>query len=150
MVAGRDRPSPACAFCGIVAGTIPSSNVYEDHDTLSFMDLRQPNPTHGGHVLVIPKRHIETIDALDDGISAQLMATTVRIARAMRLGSTPDGLSVWQSNGEAGGQEVPHVHFHVLARQLGDELLRVYPGTPPVASDETREALAIRLRDALT
>ena len=133
----------ACAFCGIVAGSVEASIVYEDDATLAFMDLRQPN---GGHVLVIPKQHVETIYDLLPDVGARLMQTVVRTARAIRRSVQPDGLSIWQSNGEAAGQEVPHLHVHVFARQPRDGFLRVYPERPARPDRAVLDQLAAQIR----
>ena len=88
---------------------------------------------------------------MDTYTAAQLLRIAGRIARAADVAFAPDGLNLWQSNREAGGQEVPHVHLHVQPRMAGDGLLRIYPGPqPPVPTGrETLDAWAGRLRDAL-
>ncbi|WP_233198668.1 MULTISPECIES: HIT domain-containing protein [Luteimonas] len=73
-----------------------------------------------------------------------------RIARAADAVFAPDGLNLWQSNREAGGQEVPHVHLHVQPRKTGDGLLRIYPDAPPAPpARAVLDALATTLRAAL-
>ena len=136
----------ACIFCAIVAGEVETSAVYADDMTFAFMDLRQPN---GGHALVEPRQHIPTLYDLDEVTSAALMRMVVLTARAVRKSLQPDGVSVWQSNGEAAGQEVPHVHFHVLARQPADGLLRVYAERPPTPDRRTLDQLAGTIREGL-
>lgn len=135
--------SQDCAFCGIVAGRLPASTVYEDEATVVFADLRQPT---AGHLLVVPKEHVETIYDLDPAVAARLMRVVVATARAMRHSLRPAGLSVWQSNGPAAGQEVPHVHVHLLARGPGDGLLRVYPAAPPRPARAALDELAARVQ----
>lgn len=132
-----------CVFCGIAAGGVEASVVFEDDWTVALMDLRQPN---GGHVLVVPRQHVQEIYDLEPGVGARLMGVVVETARAVRRGLRPDGLSVWQSNGEAAGQEVPHIHFHILARWTGDELLRVYPRRPPYPSRDELDGMASPIR----
>ena len=134
---------PVCAFCGIVAGSMEASVVYEDDATLAFMDLRQPN---AGHVLVIPKEHVETIYDLLPETGARLMQTVIRTARAVRRSVQPGGLSIWQSNGEAAGQEVPHLHVHLFARQPRDGFLRVYPERPARPDRTVLDQLAEQIR----
>jgi histidine triad (HIT) family protein len=87
------------------------------------MDLRQANP---GHVLVIPKQHIPTIYDLPPDIGAVVMQCVIEMSRAVKEAFQAEGLSIWQSNGECAGQEIPHVHFHVHPRKPNDGLLRVY------------------------
>jgi histidine triad (HIT) family protein len=120
-------PTAACVFCAIAAQQAEASIVFEDDVTMAFMDLRQMS---SGHVLVVPKTHVPDIFSIDDVTGAAVMRTVVRVARAVRDALHPDGLNIWQSNGAAAGQEVPHVHFHVLPRAHDDEMLRVYPRRP--------------------
>ncbi len=113
-----------CVFCSIVRGEAESATLFEDDSTLAFLDLRQSNE---GHVLVVPKRHFEQIYDLDEEIASALAKTVRRVARAVRRVYEPEGLSIWQSNGAAAFQEVPHVHWHLLPRYTNDGLLVVYP-----------------------
>ncbi len=110
---------------------------------MAFMDLRQPVE---GHTLVVPKQHIPDIFGLDDTTGASLMSTVVRVASAVREAFAPDAINVWQSNGAAAGQEVFHLHVHVMPRRTGDGLLRVYgaPPAPRAREDLDRQAVAIR------
>ncbi|WP_305804155.1 HIT family protein [Stenotrophomonas sp. YIM B06876] len=136
-----------CVFCGIVAGRVAASVVWEDAQAIAFMDLRQVVP---GHVLVVPRRHVETLYELDEDSAAHTMRVAHRVALAVRQVYQPDGLNLWQSNGEAGGQEVPHFHLHVHPRQPGDGVLRFYRhGLPVPAARADLEALAATLRTAL-
>ena len=136
-----------CAFCAILAGTLPASLVHEDASVVAFMDLRQAVP---GHVLVVPRRHVETVFDLDEDTAAQLMRIAVRIACAADAVFAPDGLNLWQSNRDAGGQEVPHVHLHVQPRRTGDGLLRIYPdAVPPPTPADALDHMAVALRASL-
>lgn len=149
IAAAKTSPSDTaggCAFCDIVAGLRPTSLVFEDAETLAFVDLRQFHP---GHTLVIPRRHVRDIRAADASTAQAVMATVVRVARAVAAVFPGDGLSVWHSAGEGAGQEVPHLHFHVHPRRVGDGLLHVYPGAPPAPGRSGLDALAARLRHAL-
>jgi len=133
-----------CIFCAILEGRAPASRVAEDADVVAFLDLRQPVP---GHVLVVPRTHVETIYELAPDAAAALMRMAVRIAQALRAEFDPPGLNLWQSNGHAGGQEVPHVHLHVQPRQHRDGLFRLYPqGLPAPAARTALDDLAARLR----
>lgn len=101
-----------CLFCRIVAGDVPSRKVYEDDSALAFLDI---NPWHDGHTLVIPKRHVadalDTPEALTE-ISAAVHATSVLLTE--RLGA--DGLNLLSSAGAVAGQEVFHLHIHLIPR----------------------------------
>ncbi|HET6396820.1 MAG TPA: HIT family protein [Pseudoxanthomonas sp.] len=141
-----NRPT-RCPFCAILGGEAPASLVCEDAHAVAFMDLRQAVP---GHVLVVPRRHVETIFELDGDTAAALMRMAVRVAQAAERAFAPAGLNLWQSNREAGGQEVPHLHLHVQPRRVGDGLLRVYPGAVPApAARRDLDGLAVELRARL-
>lgn len=135
-----------CVFCRIVADRSKAAIVHEDGATLAFMDPRQANE---GHLLVIPKRHVETVWDLDEETAAELFRVVPRIARALRDSLNLSGLSIWQSNGKAGGQEVPHVHIHLMPRHVGDGLLRVYPDRVANAGRDRLDEVARRVKEAL-
>lgn len=132
-----------CIFCEIVAGSERASVVYEDDAALAFMDLRQPNP---GHVLVIPKTHVETVYELDQKTAAGLFQAVVLTARAVRRTLQPPGLNISQSNGVVAGQEVFHVHIHLMPRQRGDRLFRMYSRRPAYPERAVLDQLAITIR----
>jgi len=136
----------SCAFCDIVTGRQRTSLVFQDADTLAFLDLRQFHP---GHTLVIPREHVRDIRAVDDKTALALVATVAYVARAVATVFPADGLSVWHSAGEGAGQEVPYLHFHVHPRRIGDDVLRVYPAAPPLPPRKDLDAWASRLRQAL-
>ena len=136
-------PDDGCPFCAIAAERLPASIVAADALTVAFLDLRQ---YHAGHVLVVPRRHVQDIRAVDDATAAALIVAVARIARAVDRAFPNDGLSIWHSAGAGANQEVPHLHFHVHPRRFGDDVLRVYP-TPPAYPDRaTLDAWATQLR----
>ncbi|MBD8872224.1 HIT domain-containing protein [Rhodanobacter sp. DHB23] len=139
--------SADCPFCAIVRGELPASVILDEGGILAFMDLRQAVP---GHVLVIPRRHVVDIYGLETEEAATVMRAALRIAHALRAEYDPPGLNLWQSNGEAGGQEVMHFHLHLHPRQAGDGLLGLYPHGPPQPGEAVqREAMALALRKHL-
>jgi histidine triad (HIT) family protein len=103
-------------FAKILRGEIPSIKVYEDAKTLAFMDVM---PQSDGHVLVIPKETAENVFELSSDGAAALMATTQRVAKAVRKGLNTPGIMIAQLNGAAAGQSVFHVHFHIIPRSAG-------------------------------
>jgi len=110
---------PENIFAKILRSEIPSTRVYEDADTVAFMDIM---PRSDGHVLVIPKTPCRNmLDATPEQIAA-VMKTVQLMSRAVMVAFAADGVTLQQFNEEAGGQEVFHLHFHVLARQVGDRL----------------------------
>ena len=135
-----------CVFCEIMAGRASGDIVYADDLTVAFIDPRQYNP---GHVLVVPRTHINDIRYLDPRTGAALMDTSIKIARAVDRAFPNEGMTLWHSIGPAAFQEVPHMHLHVHPRRLGDGLLRVYPGAPVDADPTARASYAEHLRHVL-
>lgn len=132
-----------CIFCRIAAGTAPASVVRDEPLAMAFVDLRQ---FHAGHVLVIPKIHVPDVRSMDPATGAALLEMVSDVARAVSDEFPGDGLSIWHSVGEAGGQEVPHLHFHVHPRFAGDGMFRVYPDAPRLPGRTTLDHYAARLR----
>jgi histidine triad (HIT) family protein len=132
-----------CIFCQIIAGDAPASFVREDALTVAFMDTRQFHP---GHVLVVPKAHLADVRQLDGDIGAALMAAVAHVTRAVSEALSCQGISVWHSIGEAAGQEVPHLHFHVHPRTASDRMLQIYPSSPEAPDRANLDALAASIR----
>jgi histidine triad (HIT) family protein len=109
--------STDCIFCRIVRGEIPATRVYEDADTLAFMDI---GPVVKGHTLVIPKAHFDPITGTPPATLQKLIVVVQRIAQAQIKGLHADGINVSQANGRVAGQVVPHIHFHVIPRFADD------------------------------
>ena len=102
----------ACLFCRIVAGEVPARRVHEDDRVLAFHDISPKAPTH---VLVIPRRHIASLDELvpaDVELVGHLMVTAAAVARQAGIAGT--GYRAVINTGADGGQSVGHVHVHVL------------------------------------
>lgn len=104
-------------FEKIVNHEIPATIVYEDDNTLAFLDI---GPIVKGHTLVIPKTCYDPITETPDAVLGQLMAVAKRIAAAQMQELGADGVNIMQNNGEAAGQVVPHIHLHVIPRFLED------------------------------
>lgn len=106
-------------FAKILRGEIPSCKVYEDESTLAFMDVM---PQSDGHTLVVPKYDAQNLFELPTPQLQQLIAVTQHIATAAKQAFKPDGITLMQFNGEAAGQTVFHIHFHVVPRYIGKSL----------------------------
>lgn len=134
-----------CVFCTIVAGTAPASIPYADGATVAFLDI---NPMTPGHLLVVPRVHAESLAELDADAGAQLWRVAQRLAAALRRSSIrSDGVTLFLADGAAAGQEVWHVHLHVIPRWKGDGVKIGYrPGRPSRAD---LEANATELQNAL-
>lgn len=140
--------SRPCVFCDIVAGRVPASVVYRDERVCAFMDIRPVNP---GHLLVIPLAHAAGLTTLESGTGAQMFRVGQRLAEAIRRsGVRCEGINVLLADGEAAGQEVFHVHLHVIPRYLGDGFGFHYGPDFGVLPDRTvLEATARAVREAL-
>jgi histidine triad (HIT) family protein len=109
--------SDRCLFCAIVAGEIPSDRVGEDDGVIAFRDIHPRAPVH---VLIVPERHLDSAHDLTDD-DAELLATCFRLARTVaEAEGIADGYRVTTNVGRRGGQEIAHLHLHVIGgRQLG-------------------------------
>lgn len=107
-----------CIFCAIAAGEIPCRRIYEDAETLAFLDI---NPCSEGHTLVIPKQHWRDLTDAPDEVVAAVMARVRKIAAHLREALPCDGFNILQNNGAAAGQSVGHLHFHIVPRRDGGE-----------------------------
>ena len=111
-----------CTFCKIIKGEIPSEKIYEDEDILAFKDI---NPAAPIHILVIPKKHIATLMEVskeDSNIMSKILETIQKIAK--QLGIEENGFRLIANCGPDSGQEVMHVHFHLLAgREMGPKII---------------------------
>ncbi len=110
----------ACIFCRIVSGDIPGQCVYEDDQVAAFEDIAPQAPVH---LLVVPRRHVDSVDALadDPGLLGRVMAAAVAAARARNLAES--GYRLVTNHGRDGAQSVAHLHVHVLGgRQLRGQL----------------------------
>lgn len=109
-----------CIFCAIAAGEIPSFKVYEDDLVLAYLDI---NPFSEGHTLVIPKAHTAGLLDTDDATLAAIIARVKKVAAHLKATLACDGFNILQNNGEAAGQTVRHLHFHIVPRRNGDRLV---------------------------
>ena len=106
-------------FARIVRGEIPCHKVYEDAETLAFMDIM---PQAEGHTLVVPKQAGEDVFTTSPESVAAAARTVRLVARAVKKAFAPPGIMVAQLNGAAAGQSVFHLHFHVIPRYAGKDL----------------------------
>ncbi|GAA3619070.1 HIT family protein [Nonomuraea rosea] len=127
-----------CVFCEIIAGRAEASVVHEDGDVVAVMDL---NPATVGHVLVMPRVHAAGLAGTDDAAGAAIWRTARRISGALRTSGIPcDGVRWSLADGEAAGQDVLHLHLHVVPRYPGDGVV--------VTADGKRRSRALLDQDA--
>lgn len=137
-----------CIFCRIVRREAAASVVHEDATTLAFLDIRPMNP---GHVLVVPKAHAVHLEDLPPGASGPVFEAAREISAALRRsGIHCEAVSLYLADGTEAGQEVPHVHLHVIPRFRGDGFgLRVGPTYGSLPPRGELEAQAAKIRTAL-
>jgi histidine triad (HIT) family protein len=142
-----------CVFCDIVAGKAPARKIYEDDNTLTFLDAY---PISRGHTLVIPKRHVPLLTDLEpadwQAVSVPFFKTVYAMARKLKAGLGCSHVSLILR-----GMRVPHIHMHLVPsypdeRNLLDLLLKVQdhcqPRLKPAFSDQELEDIAARIKSA--
>ncbi|MFB6199794.1 MAG: HIT family protein [Candidatus Nanohaloarchaea archaeon] len=132
--------SEDCVFCSIIEGEIPSHKIYEDENVVAFLDA---NPVSKGHTLVVPKEHVETIHEAE-GMN-YVFDSLVNVSNAVEEAFDPEGVNIAQNNGEAAGQEVFHLHFHVTPIYDGNELEVEYNRGELENGEEVAEKLSKQL-----
>lgn len=133
-----------CVFCAIIRGDVAAPKVYEDAETVVFLDHR---PLFPGHCLVVPRQHVATFLDLATEQVPGLFRTTQRVARAIERGLAAQGSFVALNNRVS--QSVPHVHVHVVPRTKGDGLKGFFwprrPYRDAAHEEETRARLAANM-----
>ena len=110
----------SCVFCRIVHGELtPEVIAFRDSQTAVFPSRHQ-QPRNRGHMLVVPTRHVAQIYEIGGDLAGPLMTTLARVAAAVKAVCCADGVSIRQNNEWHGGQDVFHVHFHVIPRFVDD------------------------------
>ncbi len=127
-------------FSKIIKGQIPCHKVFENDHVLAFLDI---NPLAEGHTLVIPKTQAARLEDLPPELAAEIGRQLGAIARRVLAAVGAEDYNVLQNNGPASGQEVPHVHFHIIPRRSGDGL--GYRWNPQAISQEQLADLAVRI-----
>ena len=113
-----------CIFCKIVAGEISCDKVYEDNNTLVFLDIK---PVHKGHCLVLPKKHFEDILETPEEYLKAMIVTTKKVAKAVMEATKAQGFNIFINTKEAAWQEVKHTHLHIIPRFSNDDLKQLWP-----------------------
>jgi len=108
-----------CIFCQIVQKKIPAFVVYEDEKCIAFLDI---NPLAFGHTLVIPKKHAVNIFDIDEEDLKHLIGVAKKLSIEIKDKLKADGVNIFQTNGQAAGQAIPHFHLHIVPRKLDDGL----------------------------
>lgn len=136
----------SCLFCKIAAGEIPSEKVAENARAFAFLDIK---PLARGHALVIPKRHADRYADLPPEDAAALAELTQEVVRRQSRALGTPGATIAVNDGRAAGQEVMHVHAHVVPRQEKDEIgpiHRLFAGRAPTLREGELKELGAALR----
>jgi histidine triad (HIT) family protein len=110
-----------CIFCKIITGDIPSRRIYSDDHAYAFLDVA---PWHRGHALVVPRRHVPDLIAVDPALT-EIAPAVEMVARLLVERLEADGVNLLTSSGAAAGQEVFHLHVHVVPRYADEPGLRL-------------------------
>ena len=133
-----------CLFCAVVARDAPAHLVLEDEEVVGFLDHR---PVFKGHVLLVPRRHVDTLTDIPTDLVAPFFGAAKRIAAAVRTALDAQGSFVAINN--VVSQSVPHLHVHVVPRSRGDGLRGFFWPRVRYDSEAEAEAYASRLRRAV-
>lgn len=107
----------SCVFCRIIGGEEMVSLVYEDDRAIAFLDIQ---PISEGHTLVVAKAHYETLFDLPADLAMHCLAVAKRIAPGLRAATRASAVNLFSPNGQAGGQDVPHFHWHLIPVREGE------------------------------
>jgi len=137
-----------CIFCAIVEGKILSHMVYEDEKTLAFLDI---HPSAPGHTLVIPKAHVARVEDLPEEDARSLFASLHKIVGRIQEAMGAPATTIGINNGQESGQEVPHVHIHVIPRNRGDSggIIQGVSRAPQRLNDEEMARIAKEIRERI-
>ena len=136
-----------CPLCKIVRRELPAVIVAENKDVLAIMDLY---PASAGHVLILPREHIENIYSIPDDTGSQIMTMTIAVSKAISGQLQPAGLNLIQANGAAAGQTINHFHLHLVPRYKNDTvILKFGHGSIPGDSAEL-ERIALNIRKGIS
>ena len=137
-----------CVFCAIVSGGAPATFIHQDDLVVAFMDTR---PVQPGHLLVVPRAHAKLLPELDNRVLGRLWSVAIALDTALRTSALPvEAVSVYVADGEAAGQEVAHVHIHLIPRRAHDGFgFRFPPGYGTEPSRAQLEEIAAQIRPGL-
>ncbi len=136
-----------CIFCKIIRGEIPSSVIFEDEHSMAFMDAF---PVTEGHCLLIPKKHYVNMFDVDPEVVAYLAKKLVDLTKMVQKATGAEGVLNTVANGEGAGQEVPHLHFHIIPRNKGSPFGFKFPPDyrESMAEREDLDRIAEKIRSS--
>ena len=135
-----------CVFCKIVSGELPSTKAYEDDHASAFFDI---HPAVGGHMLVVPKKHAERLELMEDSDLGPFMAAVKKVSSALQNALGADGMNTVSNSGKAAGQIIFHAHVHLLPRFENDGLAKDFKWGRKEYVQAAVDTLAQRVRQNL-
>lgn len=138
-----------CVFCRITKGEVPALKVYEDEKAVAFLDI---HPSAPGHTLIIPKAHVARVEDLPENDAAALFRALHRLVGPIQVAVDVPASTIGINNGRESGQEVPHVHIHVIPRSRGDRggIIQGVSRVHVRLSKDEMEMIAERIRARLS
>ena len=135
----------SCIFCKIVAGKLPSTKIFENESMVAFMDIQ---PITKGHILVIPKKHVELLTELEDSSVGRMFIMAKKVGTALKKSPLKcRGINYILADGVEAGQEIFHAHMHVIPRYRGDGFGLRMPERHDDETDQKKlENIAIKIR----
>jgi histidine triad (HIT) family protein len=139
---------PGCLFCAIAAGDIPSAHLYEDGRVTAFLDIR---PLAAGHALIVPKKHAAKLEDATPEDRHALMDAAALLAPILCRETSAKDCTIAINNGPEAGQEVQHVHVHLVPRRSSDGAGPIHAlfRHPPSMSSEEMHDLAVKVQAAV-
>jgi histidine triad (HIT) family protein len=135
-----------CILCDIAQHRAAAAVVYESNDIIAIMDLY---PASIGHVLVLPKDHVEDVYLLNDALGSRIMVAAIHISRAIKAAWDLTGLNLVQANGVAAGQTIRHFHLHLVPRYHDDGINFSFGHSSEAEDPERLGGLALLIRSKL-
>jgi histidine triad (HIT) family protein len=135
-----------CIFCKIIKGEIPSFKVFENDKVFCFLDI---NPLTKGHALVVPKKHAEDVFDVPEDDLREIISVAKNLSEKMKKAWGVEGVNIINSSGEVAGQDVFHIHFHIIPRRVNDnlEISKWWRSKTEKADPEELKQLAEKLRN---
>ncbi|MHA1194477.1 MAG: HIT family protein [Promethearchaeota archaeon] len=129
-----------CIFCGIIKKRIPSKIIYEDEFSMAFLDIF---PISRGHTIIVPKKHYANLEEIPDNELGNLIVVVKKIANILRKKLNFDGYNILQNNFKAAGQDIFHIHFHIIPRTCNDNKFYLQIPKQQASEEELDEILEL-------
>ncbi|MFX0043517.1 MAG: HIT family protein [Candidatus Hodarchaeota archaeon] len=129
-----------CIFCKIIDREIPSKIVFESNLNLAFLDIF---PISRGHTIVIPKNHYTNLEDIPEEILSELFKSVKQIATVIHNKLKIDGYNILQNNYKAAGQDINHIHVHIIPRSLDEKKLRFEVPRNQATEEDLNSVLSI-------